>query len=154
MIIRPLAAADIEPVMLLAAATPEAPHWEQPVYRAFLKSQTEPPRRIFIAEVSGDQAGFVAGQVILDTCELESIVVAPRYRRAGVGSALLAALTAWAWESHGLKIQLEVRSANLSAISFYERRGFRRDGLRRGYYSNPEDDALLMSLALRKPTTP
>ena len=149
-----MVAADLEPVRLLAAATPEAPHWEQPVYQAFLESEADPPRRIFVADISDELAGFVAGRITLDICELESIVVAQRQRRAGVGRALLDALSAWAGVSHASKIQLEVRSANHSAIRFYERSGFRRDGLRRGYYRRPEDDAVLMSLALAVPSVP
>ena len=152
MTVRPISAADLDPVRLLAAATPEAPHWEQPVYRAFLESKAGPPRRMLVAEISGELAGFIAGQITLDVCELESVAVAPAHRRARVGSALLAALAAWAVESHASKIQLEVRSANNSAISFYEQSGFRRDGLRRGYYRRPDDAALLMSLALAAPS--
>ena len=147
-----MAAADLEAVMLLATATPEAPRWKQPVYRAFLESRGGLPRRIFVAEVSGELAGFIAGQITIDICELESIVVTLGRRRTGIGSALLSALTTWAGDSNALKVQLEVRSANLSAIRFYERSGFRRDGLRPGYYRHPEDDALLMSLALPAPS--
>ncbi|MGH9585482.1 MAG: GNAT family N-acetyltransferase [Acidobacteriaceae bacterium] len=148
MIVRPMIEADLEALMLLAGATPEAPSWDRAAYHSFLNSVPGPSSGIFIAEIAGDLAGFIASQITLDICELESIAVAPRYRRDGVGSALLAALTAWAYESRVLKIQLEARSANHSAISFYERRGFRRDGLRRGYYRRPEDDAVLMSLTL------
>ena len=149
-----MAAADLEAVKLLAAAIPEAPHWESSVYRAFLESETGPQRRIFVAEDSGEVAGFIAGQITFDICELESIAVGLNHRRGGVGSALLAALAAWAGESNVLKIQLEVRSANRSAISFYERHGFCPDGLRRGYYRQPEDDAVLMSLILRSGSNP
>lgn len=152
MTVRPIAATDLEAVRLLAAATPEAPHWEPPIYQAFLESEADSPRRIFIAELSGELAGFIAGRITVDVCELESIAVEPRHRRTGVGSGLLAALIAWAVASHVLKVQLEVRSANCSAIIFYERSGFRRDGLRRGYYRHPDDDALLMSLTLAAPS--
>lgn len=154
MTVRPLSAADLEAVKLLTDAIPEAPRWEQPLYRAFLDSEAAPQRRIFIAEISGELAGFIAGKITLDICELESLAVAPRRRRSRVGSGLLVALTAWARESNALKIQLEVRSANNSAISFYERTGFRRDGLRHGYYRHPEDDALLMSLTLAATSSP
>lgn len=152
--IRPIVAADLEAVKLLADAIPEAPHWESAVYRAYLESETGPQRRIFVAEDSGELAGFIAGQITFDICELESIVVDSDHRRAGVGSALLAALAAWAGESSVLKVQLEVRSANRSAISFYEGHRFCRDGVRRGYYRQPDDDALLMSLILRSGSNP
>lgn len=149
-----MSAADLESVRLLAASIPEAPNWEQPAYRAFLESQANRPRRIFVAEIAGELAGFIAGQTTFDICELESIVVAPDHWRTGVGNALLRALTQWASSCNASKIQLEVRSANCPAIRFYERSGFHRDGLRRGYYRHPEDDALLMSLTLPTASAP
>lgn len=154
MTVRPMAAADLETVRLMADATPEASHWAPLIYQAFLEPGAGPPRRILVAEISGELAGFIAGRITVDICELESIAVAPRHRHTGIGSSLLAALIAWAGELRVLKIQLEVRSANYSAIGFYERSGFRRDGLRRGYYRDPDDDALLMSLTLAAPFVP
>ncbi len=46
------------------------------------------------------------------------------------------------------RIEIEVRAGNKPALCFYEHAGFGRDGLRRGYYRNPEEDALLMGLEL------
>ncbi|MFZ0661311.1 MAG: GNAT family N-acetyltransferase [Acidobacteriaceae bacterium] len=134
--------------MLLAAATPEAPHWEHPVYEAFLSSRGGPPRQILVGEHAGDLGGFIAGQITMDVCEIESIVVAFRHRRTGAGRALLDALIAWALKSGGSRLQLEVRLGNSSAITFYEQAGFSRDGLRRAYYHNPEEDAVLMSRSI------
>jgi len=139
--------ADLDPVIGLAASIPEAPRWSRSAWEALL-AETAPPRRVLLADSHGTIVGFVAGQIIAEVCELESIAVAPAHRRSGVSTALRDAFVAWA-RQHGLsKVQLEVRSANTSAIAFYSKSGFECDGLRHRYYQNPEDDALLMTLPL------
>lgn len=139
--------ADLDAVIGLAASISEAPRWPRSAWESYLAS-TAPPRRVFLAESGGDLTGFVAGQNTGDTCELDSIAVVPAHRRSGIATDLLAALIAWARQHGSSKVQLEVRSANCSAIKFYENAGFLRYGLRPRYYSNPEDDALLMTLPL------
>jgi ribosomal-protein-alanine N-acetyltransferase len=73
-----------------------------------------------------------------------NVAVAPAHRRRGVATALLErlfALTA-ADPRHGYT--LEVRVSNAAAIRLYERLGFRRRGIRRGYYTDNREDALIM----------
>jgi ribosomal-protein-alanine N-acetyltransferase len=142
---------DLDAVMRLSAATAETPQWEAATYQAFL-AESSPPRRIFVAESSSALIGFIAGQIALDVCELESIGVAQEHRRSGVASALISALIAWASGSGASKVQLEVRAGNIQAIRLYERHEFSRDGLRRGYYRDPEEDAVLMSRVWSSPT--
>lgn len=147
MTIRPAIPGDLEAILRLAAATPEAPRWSRTAYESYL-AQTHPEKQLFLTEESGNLSGFIAGQIVAGVCDLEFIAVALPYRRSGVGASLLAALTAWAASHNAVKVELEVRSGNHSAISFYERHKFQRDGLRPAYYRDPEENALLMSLPL------
>ncbi len=151
--IRVITAADLDAVIRLAASVPEAPRWPRSSWEVYL-SESDPPRQIFLAESDRELTGLVAGQMIGDICELESIAVTPTHRRSGAATALLAALVAWAGQHGASKVQLEVRSANNSAIGFYENAGFSRDGLRLRYYHDPEDDAVLMTLSLEPPPQP
>ena len=151
--IRVLAATDLDAIIGLAASIPEAPRWPRSAWEQYL-ADAEPPRRVFLAESGRELTGFLAGQMSVDMCELESIAVAPIHRRSGIATALLAALIDWARQRGASKVQLEVRCANDSAVSFYENSGFVRDGLRPRYYSNPEDDAMLMALTLAPPPQP
>lgn len=144
---------DLEEIIRLASATPEAAHWPRDLYERFL-SPYDPTTQIFIAENNGAIAGFAATQAILDVCELESITVDSPFRRCGTGSELLATVIEWARKRNASRVQLEVRAGNTAAIALYERAGFLRDGLRQGYYSDPPEDALLMSLSLAPPNTP
>jgi [ribosomal protein S18]-alanine N-acetyltransferase len=146
LVVRKLLRQDLDEVLRLERATPEAPHWVASVYESFLVDQ--PEGLFFIAEFSGGLAGFVAGQAIMDECELQSIVVKPAARRMGIGKALLAYFIDDVQQRHISHIFLEVRSGNRTAISLYEQTGFRRTGTRRGYYRDPDDDAQLMDLSL------
>ena len=74
--------------------------------------------------------------------------IAADARREGVGRALLDAVSSWAASERAERIQLEVRAGNLGAIRFYERAGLINEGVRRGYYRDPEEDAVLMGKGL------
>lgn len=146
-VIRAMTRDDLDAVRHIETATPEAPHWALAVYEGFLSVES-PGKLILVAADGGRILGFTAAQVVGDVCELESMVVDVAARRTGLGAALLTDLETWARENGAIRVELEVRDRNTTAISFYERAGFRRDGLRRGYYCNPDGDAVLMSLAL------
>lgn len=147
MTIRPITPRDLEAVQQLAAATPEAPQWTRAAYEQFLP-ETNPNHRIFLAEIDQIPTGFIAGQIAVDACELESIAVAAAFRRRGIAATLLATLADWAQKQGALRVQLEVRAGNASAIAFYLNHGFQKDSLRRRYYHHPDEDAVLMSLPL------
>lgn len=138
---------NLDAVMRLEQASPEAPHWPRTVYEAFL-AEGGLPKRVFVAASQEALTGFVAARATVDVCELQSLVVALSARRAGVARLLLACLVKWARELDLTRVEIEVRSGNTSAIAFYEKSGFKRDGLRRAYYAIPQEDALLMSLPL------
>ncbi len=92
------------------------------------------------------EAGCIQGALLLQRCmdeaEILSIATAPKLRRRGIGRALLTyALTEIGRET---SVFLEVRSQNLSAIAFYKALGFREIGMRKKYYRDPPDDALVM----------
>ncbi len=95
-------------------------------------------------------AGFAVGKIVMAaaSAELESVVVRVSARRTGQGAALCSAVIEWCRSQGVASIELEVRSANIAAKGLYERFGFVEEGVRRGYYRDPEDDALLMRLNL------
>lgn len=76
--------------------------------------------------------------------EITNVSVDGRYRRRGVAAAMLGRILE---DGAGLGIKafsLEVRCGNLPAIRLYEKFGFQREGVRRGFYANPREDALIM----------
>jgi [ribosomal protein S18]-alanine N-acetyltransferase len=146
-IVRPMTAADLDVVIGLDTGTPEAPHWPRTTYEGFLSGDAL-GKQIFVAEDFGTVIGFIAGHIVAGICELQSIAVCAAVRRAGIGRALLARLAEWARSQGASRVELEVRAGNHTAISFYAAAGFATDGLRRFYYNNPPDDAMLLSLVL------
>jgi [ribosomal protein S18]-alanine N-acetyltransferase len=145
-----MALQDLDQVLAMERSTPEAPHWDRAIYEsAFLAETSGGLRRGAFVAMHGERlVGFSVVRQILEVCEIESIVVVKGARREGVGSALLEAVSRWAATGEAHKLQLEVRAGNSNAIRFYERTGLLKEGLRRGYYRDPEEDAVLLGKTL------
>ncbi|MDD3884703.1 MAG: ribosomal protein S18-alanine N-acetyltransferase [Gallionella sp.] len=90
--------------------------------------------------------GYAVLMPAVDTADILTIAVAPGYQRQGMGGQLLAAMLEWARSHNMRRIFLEVREGNLPAIALYNANGFRKIGVRRGYYraSLGREDALIM----------
>ncbi len=82
--------------------------------------------------------------------QITNIATHPTARRCGMGAAVLEHLIAVAIEKGCEQLSLEARVSNLPAISLYERYGFEKMGLRRGFYKHPTEDAYVMCLSLDK----
>ena len=97
------------------------------------------------SELSSQEfAGYICMYTALDEGEITNVAVDEKDRGRGVGQALLEEAFKCA-ERKGLeKIFLEVRESNVPAIELYKKTGFEKTGIRRGFYRNPTEDALLM----------
>jgi ribosomal-protein-alanine N-acetyltransferase len=97
-----------------------------------------------IAVAHGEIAAFLQFRRISDTeLEILQLFTAPGYRRRGIARTLLRELL----DRHaGTAVFLEVRSSNASARQLYESAGFTTAGIRKSYYSNPYEDAIVLSL--------
>jgi len=92
--------------------------------------------------------GYSCCWVVIETAELGNIAVARQYQGRLVARALLEATVKACRKRKVSSLFLEVRSSNRRAIELYERCGFARIGIRRGYYSHPVEDTLIMKLDL------
>lgn len=90
-------------------------------------------------------AGYLLAWLGEEEGHLGNLAVAPEHRRAGVARALVEDLLAGARERGARSITLEVRVSNFAAQALYRAHGFRLAGLRRGYYRDTGEDALLMT---------
>lgn len=107
------------------------------------------PHNLFfvaIDEKSNEVIGFVGIMVIIDEVELLYIAVDELYRNASIGQHLLDLAIEKAKEKQGKRILLEVRKQNEKAKRFYIRNKFTVLSERKGYYTNPDDDAVIMEL--------
>jgi len=145
--IRPMRAADIDRIVAIADALPMAPHWPRQAYQDALDSSSNMKRIALVAEGMDAILGFVILGLVVPEAELESIAVAPEAQRHGVGRLLLEGASAAARSQRASIIFLEIRVSNLPAAALYRKAGFQEAGRRRGYYSNPIEDAILMELS-------
>lgn len=93
---------------------------------------------------SGKILGFCSFWRVMDELHINNLAVAPEHRRRGVATALLGFVLN---EAHKLGVRratLEVRRSNDAARHLYERFGFAAAGVRRAYYSNPVEDAIVL----------
>lgn len=97
-----------------------------------------------VAIEEGKLAGYVGSQTVLDGSDMMNIAVAPEYRRKGIAEALVVALVAELKKRKSICLLLEVRASNIPAITLYEKLSFVQVGLRKNYYRNPKEDALIL----------
>ncbi|MGA7353393.1 MAG: GNAT family N-acetyltransferase [Acidobacteriaceae bacterium] len=165
--LRPMQPSDLDQVLAIAEQSPEAPRWPPSSYTPYLTgaaSQTNPAllRTALVATTSSnpDQPNkekiqaFAAATLLLvpdsagqqNLCSLDSMAVHPTARRRGLGLALLRAILAWSARHNARHLTLEVRAGNAPALALYQLCGFRPEGLRTRYYTDPEEDALLLGM--------
>lgn len=145
--VRPMAAADVDAVLELAASLPTAPHWPREAYLAALEAQAGPARIALAAEApDGGQklAGFAFALLIPPQAELESIVVATALQRRGIARRLFEGLAGELASAGIAEVLLEVRASNEAALGLYRTLGFEETGRRKDYYANPVEDAVLL----------
>ncbi|MNM53205.1 Protease synthase and sporulation negative regulatory protein PAI 1 [compost metagenome] len=82
--------------------------------------------------------------VILEEAHITNIAVHPDYRCKGIGETLLNALLDKAYARGAKEITLEVRVSNLPAQWLYKKLGFSEEGIRKNYYEDNKEDALIM----------
>ena len=82
---------------------------------------------------------------VLDECYIANIAVKNKFRRRGIGEAILDSAEKEALSNNCSFISLEVRVSNAPAISLYEKRGYISQGQRKNFYSNPTENALIMT---------
>jgi ribosomal protein S18 acetylase RimI-like enzyme len=94
-------------------------------------------------------AGFLVARQVSSEIEILNFAIRPDARRHGAGAALLECALNWARTFSAEQAILEVRSANATALRFYDHHQFQIVGRRRNYYVAPDDDALLLTLGLK-----
>jgi ribosomal-protein-alanine N-acetyltransferase len=135
---------DIPAIYMLETACFPDP-WSQKSLRETMRENTA---IMLLATENGHVAGYLCASYLLDECELNRICILPQFRRLGGGKQLLDALET-ACSTRGVtQIFLEVREGNTAARRLYTQAGFSEIGLRKRYYKNPEEAAVLMCRAL------
>ena len=104
-------------------------------------------RRVYLRFVYADHGtilGYAVLRILADEGEIQRIGVYPHYRRQGIARKLMDAMVTFARARGVRSIALEVRESNLGARNLYDSYGFRQEAVRKGYYHNPAEDAIIM----------
>lgn len=132
---------DLDRVMEIEAVSYPTP-WSR---RAFESELTENAYACyFVARHDGEIIGYVGMWVILDEAHITNIAVHPDHRRCGAGRMLLESMFERARDKGATKMTLEVRASNLAAQNLYRKLGFVARGIRKGYYTDLNEDAIVM----------
>lgn len=97
-----------------------------------------------IAETGGRMAGYAGLWCIVDEGHITNVAVHPDFRRKGIGEALISVLLDHTVKNGILSHTLEVRASNDAAISLYMKFGFQPAGVRKKYYEDNGEDAIIM----------
>ncbi|MBC7325732.1 MAG: ribosomal protein S18-alanine N-acetyltransferase, partial [Moorella sp. (in: Bacteria)] len=98
----------------------------------------------YIAQAGGQVVGYAGMWIILDEAHITNVAVHPHYRGRRLGELLLRVLMQEALHLGADRMTLEVRVSNRPAQRLYERLGFTRAGVRKGYYNDNREDAIIM----------
>ena len=122
--------------------------FNNPTTREWYEAELKRPEVCFIYVMRTDThpvAAFCAFWLVADQAHINNLAVLPELRGRGLGTQLLAAITDEAAHLGATLVTLEVRQSNIPARRLYERAGFYQDGVRKNYYTNPIEDALILS---------
>ncbi len=144
---RILTAADLDGVLEI-----EAESFNNPTTREWYERELERPEVCFIYVLRTPTvrvAAFCAFWRVADQAHINNLAVRPELRGRGLGSQMLEAIVLEAQRLGAEGLTLEVRRSNIAAQRLYLRAGFREAGVRKNYYTQPVEDALILAKSLK-----
>ncbi|MDO8886009.1 ribosomal protein S18-alanine N-acetyltransferase [Candidatus Oleimmundimicrobium sp.] len=139
--ISPMHFSDIEEVVKIEKKVFSSP-WPAEVFKEQLRQPDY--ASYFVAKVGGKIIGYAGAIFNKIEAHITNIAINESYRRKKIGSMLLLKLIRAAQDRGSKRLFLELRKSNLIALKFYEKFGFRVLGLRKNYYSDSGEDAVIM----------
>lgn len=138
--VRPMRAEDLKSVARLEQ-TCFSESWSENLLRSGLDNRLD---SYLVYEELGTVLGYCVLRTLADEGEIQRIAVDPAFRRQGIARKLMESMAAVARMKGAREVALEVRESNVSARKLYESYGFRQEAVRRDYYCNPAEDAIIM----------
>jgi ribosomal-protein-alanine N-acetyltransferase len=142
LVIRPMTVEHLGEVQAIERASFATP-WPDHAYRQEL--ETNRRASYLVAEVDGLPIGYAGIWLLVDEAHITTFAVDPSWRRRRIGERLLLALLDLSIARGAREATLEVRLSNLPARRLYEKYGFRPVGIRPRYYTDNDEDALIMT---------
>lgn len=142
LVVEPMQLDDLPAVHTIELASFTSP-WPPNAYRSELESNRL--ATYLVARAGSAVVAYGGMWLMVDEAHITTFAVHPDWRRQGIGERLLLAFLDLAADRHAHEATLEVRLSNLPARRLYEKFGFRPVGLRPRYYSDDDEDALIMT---------
>lgn len=139
--IRRMTLQDVDSVMAVERRSFTAPWSRQAFMTELIDNQFA---RYIVAMYDGRLIGYAGVWLIIDEGHVTNVAVDPDYRGLHLGEALMEALISICVANHAKRMTLEVRVSNETAKRLYEKLGFESVGIRKGYYTDNNEDALIM----------
>jgi [ribosomal protein S18]-alanine N-acetyltransferase len=140
MMFRKMRDEDLEAVYNIEAAS-----FSDPWLREFFEMELEYDS--YVVVLDEEIAGFICTMQVLDECTVTNISVRPELRRQGIAEYIFKCLYEIMDDRDVRYYYLEVRASNQAAFELYRKLGFSQIGLRKDYYHNPVEDAIVMTMA-------
>lgn len=119
--------------------------FSDPWSRQSVESELNNPLSLWVVAVEENAVvGYVGSQSVLGESDMMNLAVRPDRRRQGIAEALVEFLISELSAKGNYALLLEVRASNAPAIALYQKLGFGQVGLRKNYYRNPKEDAIIM----------
>ncbi|MCC6485441.1 MAG: ribosomal protein S18-alanine N-acetyltransferase [Armatimonadetes bacterium] len=131
---------DIPAVMVIERQCFTTP-WSENAYRTELSNQCA---EYYVAWMDGQLVGYIGMWLVMDEVHVTTLGVAEQRRGMRIGERLLVRVLDAAREREAQRVTLEVRKSNDVARSLYKKYGFREAAIRKGYYSDNQEDAIIM----------
>ena len=141
-VVEPMRSEDLPSVQEIERRSFTTP-WPAHAYRTELSTNRLAHYRV--VKVGGQVVAYAGLWLMVDEAHITTFAVDPAYRRRGVGERLLLVMLDIAIERGAREATLEVRLSNTPARNLYEKFGFRPVGIRPNYYSDDNEDALIMT---------
>ena len=123
----------------------EAVCFRDPWSEKSVASELTNPLSLWLVAMDGERvAGYIGSQTVVGETDMMNVAVHPDFRRQGIAEKLCLALVEALKERESHCLTLEVRASNEPAKALYEKLGFSQVGLRKNYYRNPREDALIL----------
>lgn len=146
-VISPMTLLDIDGVMEIEVRSFTSP-WSR---SAYIEELLFNKSAMYFTATNGEMVVAYAGiWKVIDEGHVTNIAVHPDYRSQGLGAEMLKAVLKYAQKNKLEKVYLEVRISNLTARNLYKHFGFLEDGVRKKYYLDNGEDAILMSRIFNK----
>ena len=143
---RPMLEADLDQVVEIEKASMPSP-WSKELFEAELKRDQA---QYFVMEAGGKVAGYMGYWEAPEEAHIINLAVGPEFRQKGFGQKMMEYCLGFAAQRGAKLATLEVRQSNEAAQRLYEKCSFRVVAIRKKYYSDNQEDAIVMIKELRK----